>query len=215
MAEGSLSEKVYFWLLTSLLNRRLKPGDRLNRRQVAEEVGVSMAPAMEAMLRLEAEGFLETVPRQGTRVRHVDAEEVHGQWVLREALEAQAARMYCGQRVLNRKTQLFRLACSVDKSDPYSVQNWRAEIRFHRELFELAGCTVLLNAFDRVMRHSLFHAVNELLPPPRKKRVSNSHQQLVGQLRTEDADEAERIMRRHVQERVQAAEKSAASRQVD
>lgn len=207
MAEALLSEKVYDWLMTSLLNRRLKPGDRLNRRQVAEEVGVSPAPALEAMLRLEAEGFLETVPRQGTLVRQIDAEEVRGQWLLREALEAQAARLYCGQSVIDQKAKLLRLARSADTSDSHTVQNWRAEIRFHRALIQLAGSTVLLHAFDRVMRHSLFHAVNELLPPPPKKRVSDSHEQLVTQLQTPNTEKADRIIRRHIQVRIQAAEK--------
>ena len=210
MAEAPLSEKVYDWLMTSLLTQRLKPGDRLNRRQVAEEVGVSSAPALEAMLLLEAEGFLETVPRQGTLVRQIDAEEVRGQWLLREALEAQAARLYCGQPVVGQKVKLLRLARSADTSDPHTIQNWRAEIRFHRALIQLAGSTVLLDAFDRVMRHSLFHAVNELLPPPPKKCVSDSHQQLLAQLQTPNAEKADRIIRRHIQVRIQAAEKPPA-----
>lgn len=208
MAEALLSEKVYDWLMTSLLNRRLKPGDRLNRRQVAEEVGVSLAPALEAMLRLETEGFLETVPRQGTLVRQIDGEEVRGQWLLREALETQAARLYCGQPVAGQKAKLLRLARSADMSDPHTIQNWRAEIRFHRALIQLAGSTVLLDAFDRVMQHSLFHAVNELLPPPPRKCVSDSHEQLVAQLQTANAEKADRIIRRHIQVRIQASEKS-------
>lgn len=209
MAEALLSEKVYDWLMTSLLTRRLRPGDRLNRRRVAEEVGVSMAPALEAMLRLESEGFLETVPRQGTLVRPIDAEEVRGQWILREALEAQAARLYCGEAVIACRNRLLRLARSADGSDSHTIQNWRAEIRFHRGLVQLADSAVLLDAFDRVMRHSLFHAVNELLPPPPKKCVSDSHEQLVAQLQTPNAEKADRIIRRHIQVRIQAAEKLA------
>lgn len=205
MGDGLLSGKVYDWLLTSLLTRRLKPGDRLNRRQVAEEVGVSLAPASEAMQRLEAEGFLETVGRRGTIVRRIDPEEVRGRLILREALEAQAARMYCGQPVVDQQAKLLRLARPVDNSDAQTVQNWRAEIRFHRGLVELANCGVLLTAFDHLMRHSLFHAVNELLPPLVLKQVPDRHQQLVRQLQTDDSDEAERIIREHIQARMKLA----------
>ena len=45
----------------------------------------------EALLRLEFEGLLESRPRAGTRVRIPSPEDVKGHYVVREALEVQAA----------------------------------------------------------------------------------------------------------------------------
>ncbi len=205
MSEELLSHRVYDWLMQRLLSRELKPGDRLNRRQVAEQVGVSVAPALEAMLQLEGEGFLETIPRQGTRVRQIDPVEVRGQLYLREAIEVQAARLYCGQAVIENEPNLLKLADVVDASDPYVEENWQAEIKFHRALMELAQCPVLLNAFDHVMRHSLFYSVNQVLPPPRVKSIPDRHHQLVRHLQTEDPDEADRVMREHHRARIEKA----------
>ncbi|MDA1201787.1 MAG: GntR family transcriptional regulator [Planctomycetota bacterium] len=47
--QALLSQQVYDQLYEALLDHRLKPGDRLNRRQVAEDLGVSVAPVIEAM----------------------------------------------------------------------------------------------------------------------------------------------------------------------
>ena len=52
---------------------------------------MSFLPVSEALLRLEIEGLLESRPRAGTRVRIPSPEDVQGHYVVREALEVQAA----------------------------------------------------------------------------------------------------------------------------
>ena len=61
---SSLSREVYNTLLQQLLQNELIPGTILNRRKVAAELGVSVAPVLEAMLQLEMEGFLEASGRK-------------------------------------------------------------------------------------------------------------------------------------------------------
>ncbi|MCX7935224.1 MAG: GntR family transcriptional regulator, partial [Planctomycetota bacterium] len=75
------------------------PGEFLDRRGVAREIGISPAPVLEAMLRLQEEGLLEALPRRGTRVRIITADYLLGQLLVREALECEAARLICGQKV--------------------------------------------------------------------------------------------------------------------
>ncbi len=196
-----ISQQVYDWLLRRLLARELKPGDQVNRRQVAEQLGISVAPVLEAMVQLEWEGFLHTRPRIGTVVAQPDAQKVLGRMILREALEAQAARLCCGAPVCQHRVRLLDLAERVDASDARVEANWRAEIAFHRSLVELTGCQELVDAFDQVARHSLFHAVNELLPPPSQKRDPHAHVGLMQVLMTAGPDQAEAAMRRHLEAR--------------
>src|SRR5689334_15273534 len=89
------SERVYNEILDRLLSGRWEPGYVFNRRQIAAEMKVSVAPVLEAMLELEGEGLIETLPRKGTRVRALTIRDLQGQLIVREALECQAARMYC------------------------------------------------------------------------------------------------------------------------
>jgi len=200
-SRNKMSQRAYDWLLERLLARDLRPGDRLNRRQVAEQLGVSVAPVLEAMVQLEWEGFLETRSRKGTVVCQPDADKVFGRWVLREAIEIQAARLCCGAPVQSHQARLLDLARAVDASDARTVENWQTEIAFHRALVELTGCQVLVEAFDQVMRHSLFHVVNELLPPPPTKCDPHSHVRLVQALADGPSDRAEVAMRQHLSAR--------------
>jgi DNA-binding GntR family transcriptional regulator len=66
-----------------------------------------------AALRLEFEGLLESQPRVGTRVRIPTIEDVTGHYVVREALESQAARLFGGSCDRRRKAELQKLAVRV------------------------------------------------------------------------------------------------------
>lgn len=193
----SLSQVVYDQLLERLLKNELVPGEILNRREIAKELDVSVAPVLEAMLQLEMEGFLESIPRKGTQVCPIKADDIMGRLVVREALECQAARMYCGKAVRENEKELTKLAIEADQSLVGSRQNWETEIAFHRALVELADCPVLTDEFDKVMKLNLFYAVNRLMPHHSESEMDR-HDELVKTLQTEDADLAEKAIRRHL-----------------
>lgn len=195
MAEGSLSSRVYDDILGRILSGRMKPGDVFNRRQVAAELGVSVAPVLEAMLELETEGLIQTLPRRGTRVRLPGPRDVWGHAVVREAIECQAARIYCGKAVRRHETRLVRLAEALDGLEPGSVDQIRAEIRFHHYLISLAACDPLTAEFERVMKLGLLHAAAVLDGHDGRHRT---HVALVESLATADADAAEAAIREHL-----------------
>ena len=197
MTDGALSNRVYNDILGRILSGRMKPGEVFNRRQVAAELGVSVAPVLEAMLELESEGLIQTLPRRGTRVRLPGIHDVWGQFVLREALECQAARLYCGEPVRRHMPRLLRLAEALDRLDVKSVEYVREQIRFHHYLVSLANCPPLTEAFERVMKLSLLHAAANRDADPQQGGMAR-HAQLVQVLQTNDADAAEAAMRAHV-----------------
>jgi DNA-binding GntR family transcriptional regulator len=69
-------------------------GQVISRRKIAAELGMSFLPVSIALLRLEFEGLLESRPRAGTRVRIPSPDDVRGHYVVREALEVEAAKLF-------------------------------------------------------------------------------------------------------------------------
>lgn len=194
----SLSQVAYDHLSEQLLHR-LAPGDVLNRRQVAADLGISVAPVLEAMMQLEAEGLLQTLPRKGTQVRPLRPADLRGQLLLREAIECQAARLYCGVSITTRASELLALADAVDASQGDSLVRWRAETTFHRALVILADCEALTEAFDRVMRAKLFISLKFFLEAHPADGHGN-HRRLIKDLRRDDPDAAEAAIRAHLRE---------------
>ena len=195
---SSMSQCAHDYLVKQMLTRELLPGDIINRRQIADKLGFSVAPVLEAIVQLERQGFLETLPRKGTRVRIVRTIDVFGQIILREALECQAARLYCGERIRLRKQALLEAAKLVDAAGSQSQVNWEMEIAFHSKLVPLAGCPALTKAFYHIMQQGLFYAINMLIPPPSQKRNKNAHVELLEALEQDDPDVAEKHLRKHL-----------------
>jgi DNA-binding GntR family transcriptional regulator len=192
--EGPLAQRVYDYLLDALLRREIRPGQLLNRRQVAKEVGVSLAPAAEAFVRLRAEGLLEPIGLKGTQVRLLRPKETRDQFNLRMALECQAVRLYCGRPLRAAGESIMKLARRSDELAVNTPEDFRAEVELHMAMAELSDCPPLVSALRQVLRIGLFLAVDMLLPP-RGGEGKNHHAALVEALMEASPDQAESIMR--------------------
>ena len=69
---------------------------------------MSFLPITEALQRLEAEGLVESRPRIETRVRVPMQQDVLDSFIIREALETQAARLSCKNMTAPQRTQLLK-----------------------------------------------------------------------------------------------------------
>src|SRR5271155_1294222 len=90
----SLAHEAYGIVRQRIIRGELTIGQVISRRKIAGELGMSFLPVSEALLRLEFEGLLESRPRAGTRVRIPTPQDVRGNYLVREALELQAARLF-------------------------------------------------------------------------------------------------------------------------
>jgi DNA-binding GntR family transcriptional regulator len=71
-----VSAAVVDYLLEQIFEGRLRSGDRIDFDAVADELGVSRLPVREAMLILERDGLVSTLPHRGSFVESFDAESI-------------------------------------------------------------------------------------------------------------------------------------------
>ena len=62
---------AYDEIKEAIITERYKPDQLLSGRELAEELGVSRTPVMEALRRLSYEGFVEHIPDKGMFVTKV------------------------------------------------------------------------------------------------------------------------------------------------
>src|SRR5229473_7867065 len=110
----SLAAEAYNVVRQRILRGELVLGQAISRRKLATELGMSFLPVSEALLRLEFEGMLESRPRAGTRVRIPTREDVQGHYLVREILEAEAARRFAGHATRSERAGLMKMAARVD-----------------------------------------------------------------------------------------------------
>jgi DNA-binding GntR family transcriptional regulator len=195
---ASLASEAYDFVKQRILRGELPMGQVISRRKIAAELGMSFLPVSEALLRLEFEGLLESRPRAGTRVRIPSREDVRGHYIVREALEVQAARLFATVASTEDRNELQKLAARVDTMSSSSDQSQYLSLheKLHRRIADGARCPALSQAIEKT--HALASTWYCVAPELTDQEPARPHQQLVEVLVTGQPEEAAEAMRAHV-----------------
>ncbi len=87
---SNLGERVYRLLWERILDRRLRPGEKLSDLRLSQELGVSRTPVREALHRLVSDGIVRVEPNRGFYVASFSAEDIAEVYDLRATLETMA-----------------------------------------------------------------------------------------------------------------------------
>jgi len=206
--QGSLTEHAYHSIRDRILRGELPFGAGLSRRVLAEELQISIVPVGDALQRLESDGLVESRPRVGTRVRIPTAQAIRGHYILREALETQAARIFAEKASASEGQEIQRLAVQLDEqhsaqatSREHLFEMHKSHLRFHMRIAECTGCEELCQAIEKnqilVFNWLYDTALGNQQPPP------GWHSELASVLVKGDPEEADRAMRRHTRFRME------------
>ncbi len=91
---SAASTPVFEAIRSAIISGRLEPAQRLVEKDLCELLGVSRVSVREALLQLEAEGFIDTVPHRGPVVIQPTSADVRKLYDVLSILEAQAARLF-------------------------------------------------------------------------------------------------------------------------
>ncbi|MDQ7878980.1 GntR family transcriptional regulator [Microbacterium sp. QXD-8] len=147
LADQSLSVKIYEELRERIIEGTLAAGERIRERELAAEFNVSRIPIREAMPRLEAEGFIKTLPRRGAVVTEMTLNDVEELFVVRSSLEVLAAKLAAqacagGASSDELFARLARAETALDAGDDRDIAG--ANSALHEEILDLSGNTLLI-----------------------------------------------------------------------
>ena len=196
----NLRDKIYLYIKEAILNHDLREGERINLDAVASETGVSKTPLREALVRLEREGFVVSVPRGGTFVREISDKEMRETYEIREALEGLAVRLAAKRMDRDKLDELaencrgFERAL-LEKDIRLCHQN---DLRFHRILVEASGNERLAVMMETV--HRYFSILISRNPEywSRADASLHDHLAILEALSRGDGDRAARILGEHI-----------------
>jgi DNA-binding GntR family transcriptional regulator len=195
-----LRERVYDELRADMIACRLAPGTEIRENDLAQRFGVSKSPVRDALMRLEREGLVITLPRQGYRVAPISLADVQDMFHLRDALERA-----CMERITRRASdeqlaslERFRAFDPVAWNDGFVAYNRE----FHRTLARVAGNTRmadqlvdLIDQMERAVRLSV-----SSLKKGDPQSLVEEHAELIDALRARNVAKAQRLASRHVAE---------------
>lgn len=148
----SLSAQIYQRLKYQLMSARLRPGDRLKIRDLAQSLGTSETPVREALLQLVQDGALEMKPGYYIRVRRLTLREYMERREIRLLLEPHAA-----VRALANIDDAFisdlerchasLIAAEQEKDYPAALL---ANYEFHFSIYRRSGMPQLIEILERL-----------------------------------------------------------------
>jgi len=201
----SLAGEAYVVLRDRILRGELPIGKVISRRKLATELGMSLLPVSEAFLRLEIEGLLESRPRAGTRVKIPTEQDVRGHYVVRQALEAEAAWLFAEAATDRERMEMRKLAARVDalsaQPDGDRFLYLSLHEKLHRRVAECTRCQPLCEAIERnhVLASTWLCVARQASPGQSPRR----HQDLIEVLVGGDPVAAAEAMREHINSALQ------------
>ena len=151
----TLEELAYRHLRQALVEGRLAPGERIVASAVAHSAGVSRIPVMQALRRLESEGFVRINPHKDVVVAGLSPEEFRERFLLMAALEALCLREAAGRITPALVAELRGLQrdMTAARTAGNTARAVAADSEFHRRLWEASGLRqvrqLLQNVWDR------------------------------------------------------------------
>jgi DNA-binding GntR family transcriptional regulator len=198
----NLDQKVYAQLKSIILQKKIKPGAKIDQDRWATDLGISKTPLVFALKMLENEGLIKAVPRKGYYVRLFTKQEMIYLFELREVLEGLAARraaIYGTDDQIQKIKNFFQEFDVSDESidrKKYSA----ADRQFHNFLVEIGEKEFLpriLQTFNIITFSYLVNHPEGLVRPP--KETLPEHKLIIEAIVNKDPIKAEELTRLHVQ----------------
>jgi DNA-binding GntR family transcriptional regulator len=187
----SLREQVYDFLRRELQRGKLVPGSSIDLNAISRQLGISKTPLRDALIQLEAEGFVTISPRRGIFVNRLSLDEIRHYYEVIGALEAAAlasvfhaigAAQLAAMRKLN-----FKLQEAIEQTDFQSY--YELNIAFHDVFLELSDNTAL-RQFIAPLKRRLYDFPRRGYIAEWERRNCGEHARLIELVRAGDLDRA-------------------------
>jgi DNA-binding GntR family transcriptional regulator len=203
LRRSSLSGDAYAFVRDLFTNgTRYNPGEKISVEELSRELGVSRTPLWGAINRLEAEGIVEIVPRQGVYLINYDPDRALEIYEAREALEGMAARL-AAEKISDR--QAAALQANIDEQRELlakgDIEGYHAmALEFHEQIVRIAQNRTLERLLTSILAQIRAMRVQRNYMPMHLPQSCDDHEKLLKALRKGDPDRAEHEARTHMKD---------------
>ena len=145
MSTLSARETAYQTIRSRIITMELKPGDPLNDRELAEELGISRTPMREALIMLNIARMVDIKPQSGTHVAPINLKLMELEQFARYTLEKEILNRLRGHVTPQQEAEYRKNIEQYRQLEAESDQPRRPtrllelDNAFHRKSFELCG----------------------------------------------------------------------------
>ena len=135
-----LRDQVYDYLKLELESQRLVPGETITIRKLSEELGVSRTTLKDALLVLQARGFVTFLPQRGVMINGLTLQEIQEIYQIIGALESSIILLEhdrFSDFFVDRLEEINRkISDAIAEKSPGGY--WKYNRLFHREIVQMS-----------------------------------------------------------------------------
>jgi DNA-binding GntR family transcriptional regulator len=197
---GSLTERAYETLKTSILDLDLKPGELIDVEDISAQLEISRTPIRTALNKLMEEELVEMIPGKGTFVTRLTEKQVIDLFNVRELLECYSVRL---ATELRSEVDLENLQYILNKQElTFNIRNGHKEFlmydaEFHSLISKISNNTYLEKQLS-LMHVNCMRYLNASSQDKVHKAALEEHKELFEQIRNKNVDKAILSMRKHI-----------------
>lgn len=182
-------------------------GERIYPKDLSERFNVSPTPVREALMRLAAEGYIESIPRRGFRIRKPSPQQVKDLWEVRLGLEVNAGELAVRRIVSGELSAdvIAPLRLNVEQADrDWKRLSGRQQIelntQFHSRIVALSGNVLLQSIYHGIQLQYVSSRVRHGVESWRERREveMREHRAIVAALADRDEDAYRVAAKTHV-----------------
>ena len=148
----SLKDHVYRYISDCINTGSLNPGDKINEAQVSETLNISRTPIREALVQLASDGYLDSLPRKGFRVKALDTTKVQQFYEIIGALDGRAAALCMPHITKEDLNQMQFLAEAMDSAIHAGLGDkyYELQVEFHNVYLNRCPNTEMTDLLNRL-----------------------------------------------------------------
>jgi len=192
-----MTAKVYERLKQRIILLDIQPGSPLNTSTLAEEMGVSVTPVREALIRLEGDGLVLRTPNSIPQVTEIHLHDLKDVMEARVLLIEQIARL-AAQRIREDDLKQMHELLEAMKQATDRQELIRLDSEFHQAVNSAARNRTLGQVADLMRNHVMrlwYYVTNE---DAYWDELIEERGQLIQALKNGDVEETSRILTSHV-----------------
>jgi DNA-binding GntR family transcriptional regulator len=185
--------QVYDLIQKDILEQKLKLGEQINPKKIAEQHGISVMPVRDALLQLVSQGLVISKERVGFFVRQFSKKEVVDIMEVRKLFELYALRMSFERINRDEIKEIHSLIISGEKMSKDEFNE--LDVRLHDSFILASGNDFLISQYEGVRNlFKLFLYLDDT-----QNQVANEdHKRIVTAILNNDLDEALKQLEMHL-----------------
>jgi len=194
------SDRIRTEIENAIKDGSLLPGDSIDEAELSSQYQVSRTPIREALIQLQAQGLLTSLPRGGMIVAKMDLQQLMALWELLAELEGVAVRLAC-QRMGAEDLQMLLALHEKSRihAETDDVAGWQqSNLEFHDLIYRATRNPYLRMELIRIRTRTGYYRRHAFGALGRIRASFEQHQVVVDAFRKGDSDAAVAAMVLHM-----------------